>query len=181
MTGLSNAASMPRASLGQCPGQSTQRNATQLTQRGQDSSGASCVPDAPAPVENEVEVGVSRAEVLRTRVTLAGLQARQDRLRDALTRSGLTSTSDRLDFLIAQRSPDEALAWTRRWRALGVTRPEPASEVFARPESLSVPSVPRRRRRKRGAPVIAPDRQLEIALAAMATQEARKGGMEKAA
>lgn len=133
------------------------------------------------PVENEVEVAISRAEVLRTRVTLAGLQARQDRLRDGLTRFGLTSTADRLDFLIAQRSPDEALAWTRHWRALGVTRPEPTGEVFSRPESLSVPSTPRRRRRNRVAPVIAPDRQLEIALAVMAAKEARQGGEQVAA
>lgn len=150
-------------------------------ERFQDQCKSPRVPDAPNLVDNEVEVAISREDILRTRVTLAGMQARQDRLRDSVNRSGLTSTADRLDFLIAQRSPDEALAWTRHWRALGVNRPEPTAEVFARPESLSVPSTPRRRRRKRVAPVIAPDRQLEIALAVLAAQEAREGGMEKAA
>lgn len=147
----------------------------------QDQGASSSVPDAPNPVENEVEVAVSRAEVLRTRVTLAGLQARQDRLRDALNRSGLTSTADRLDLLIANRSPDETLAWSRRWRALGVDQPEPSAEVFARPESLSVPKVARRTRRRKPEPVIPKSRQLEIALAVMASKEARVGGTEKAA
>ena len=181
MNAPSNPTSMPGAMPGRCPEQSTQRNATQLTQRGQDSSGKSSVSDAPNPVENDVEVAVSRADVLRTRVTLAGLQARQDRLRDGLNRSGLTSTADRLDWLVSQRSPDEVLAWRRHWRSLGVSNPEPTGEVFARPESLSVPHAPRRVHRKKPEPVIARDRQLEIALAVMAVKKAREGGIEKAA
>ena len=127
------------------------------------------------------DVTVSREDVLRTRVTLAGMQARQERLRDSVNRSGLSSTADRLDFLIAQRSPDEALAWNRSWRALGVSRPEPTVEVFARPESLSVPYTPRTQRRKKSDPVIPRDRQLEIALAVMAARDARVGGKQEAA
>ena len=127
------------------------------------------------------DVAVSREDVLRTRVTLAGLQARQEQLRAAVNRSGLSSTVDRLDFLIAQRSPDEALAWNRSWRALGVSRPEPSVAVFARPESLSVPYTPRTPRRKKSDPVIPRDRQLEIALAVMASKEARVGGKQEAA
>ena len=53
----------------------------------------------------DVELVVSREDVLRTRVTLAGLQARQDALRDGVNRSGLTSVADRLDWLMSQRSP----------------------------------------------------------------------------
>lgn len=147
----------------------------------QDQGTFSHVPDAPKPVENEVEVAVSRAELLRTRVTLAGLQARQERLRNAVNRSGLSSTADRLDFLIAQRSPDEALAWKRSWRALGIVRPEPSTATYARPESLSVPYAPRTPRRKKSEPVIPRDRQLEIALAVMAAREAREGGKQEAA
>lgn len=147
----------------------------------QDQCKSSRVPDAPMPVDNEVEVTVSRAEVLRTRVTLARLQGRQERLRAALNDSGLTSTADRLDFLIAQRISDEVLAWNRHWRALGVTKPEPSVEVFARPESLSVPKAPRRIHRKKPAPVISRARQLEIALAVMAAKEAREGGRQVAA
>ncbi len=127
------------------------------------------------------EVAVEKADVLRTRVTLAGMQARQDRIRDSLNRSGLASTVDRLDFLIAQRSADEVLAWNRHWTGLGVVRPAPQPEVFARPVSLSVPSSYKPKRRKRSIPVIAPDRQLEIALAVMAAKEAREGGTERAA
>lgn len=41
--------------------------------------------------------------------------------------------------------------------------------------------MPRGIRRKKPAPVIPRDRQLEIALAVMAAKEAREGGMEKAA
>ena len=70
-------------------------------------------------------ISVSRVDVLRTQVTLAGLQAQQDRLRDGLNRSGLTSTADRLDWLMGQRTPDEVLAWNRRWNVLGVACPEP--------------------------------------------------------
>jgi hypothetical protein len=122
------------------------------------------------------EVTVSRADVLRTRVTLARLQGRQERLRDGLNRSGLTSIADRLDWLHAQKSPDEALAWRRKWRDLGLAEAHEPVEAFARPESLSVP-----KRRKKPAPVIPRARQLEIALAVMAAKEAREGGMEKAA
>lgn len=123
------------------------------------------------------EVIVSRAEVIRTRVTLARLQGRQEQLRAGLNRSGLTSIADRLDWLHAQKSPDEALAWRRRWRDLGVAEEPAPVEVFARPKSLSV----RKSRRKKPAPVIPRDRQLEIALAVMAAKEAREGGTEKAA
>lgn len=129
------------------------------------------------------EVTVSRVDVLRTRVTLAGLQARQDRLRDAVNRSALTSTADRLDFLIAQRSPDETLAWTRRWRALGVKHPQPTQSVFARPVSLSVPKVKRSSGRKSRPvpPAVSEARQLEIAMRVLAAKEARQGRKQDAA
>lgn len=127
------------------------------------------------------DVTVSREDVLRTRVTLAGLQARQEQLRDSVNRSGLTATLDRLDYLIAQRTPDETLTWVRHWRAMGVTRPEPTPDTYSRPESLSVPYKPAQRRRKKTEPVIPRDRQLEIALAVMATREARQGGKQEAA
>lgn len=126
------------------------------------------------------EVTVSRVDVLRTRVTLAGLQGRQDRLRDGLTRSRLTSTADRLDWLMAQRTRDEVLAWNRRWNALGVECPEPTDGAFARPRSLSVP-VRRKRRRKPLPPVVGLERQMEIMLAVIAKREAREGGMREAA
>lgn len=129
----------------------------------------------------ELEVVVSRAEVLRTRVALARMQARQDAIRSGLNRSGLESTADRLDWLMSQRTPDEVLAWNRRWRDLGVARPEPAAESFSRPKSLSVPKAVRRPRRKKSEPVIPKARQLEIALAALAARDARKGGTEDAA
>lgn len=123
------------------------------------------------------EVIVSREDLLRTRVTLAGLQARQEQLRAGVNRSGLTSIVDRLDWLHAQKSPDEVLAWRRRWRALGVVDEVEPVEVFPRPQSLSV----RKKRRKKSDPVIPRDRQLEIALAVLAAKEARQGGSEKAA
>ncbi len=129
----------------------------------------------------DVELVVSREDVLRTRVTLAGLQARQDALRDGVNRSGLTSVADRLDWLMSQRSPDEVLAWNRRWRDLGVVRAEPTSESFSRPKSLSVPKTVRPQRRKKSEPVIPKSRQLEIALAVLAATDARKGGTEVAA
>jgi hypothetical protein len=129
----------------------------------------------------DVELVVTREDVLRTRVTLAGLQARQDAIRAGLNRSGIDGTADRLDWLFSQRSPDEVLAWTRRWRDLGVARPEPIAESFARPRSLSVPRAVRTPRRKKSEPVIPKSRQLEIAMAALATREARKGGTEDAA
>lgn len=130
---------------------------------------------------SDVEPVVTRAEVLRTRVTLARLQARQDGIRAGLNRSGLTSTADRLDWLMSQRSADEVLAWNRRWHALGITHPEPAAESFSRPRSLSVPKEPRRPRRRKSEPVIPERRQLEIAMAVLAAQEAREGRTESAA
>jgi hypothetical protein len=126
------------------------------------------------------EVIVSREDMIRTRVTLAGLQGRQERLRDGLNRSGLTSIADRLDWLHAQKSPDEVLAWRRKWRALGLTDVHEPVEPFVRPESLSVPKVSRSRRRK-SAPVIPRARQLEIALAVMAAKKAREGKERNAA
>ena len=103
---------------------------------------ARLVPNAPTPVDNEVQV--SREDMLRTRVVLAQLAGEQERLSAALNTTGLTDFADRADWLIAHRTTDEQRAWRRHWRRLGVSDPEPRRERFQR-SSLA---VVRKRRRK---------------------------------
>ena len=125
------------------------------------------VPDAPTPVDNEVQV--TREDMLRTRVVLAELAGEQERLSAALNTTGLTDFADRADWLITHRTTDEQRVWRRHWRRLGVSDPEPRRERFQR-SSLAVTVVPKRRRKP--APVIPVNRQLEIAMNALAKREA---------
>jgi len=99
-----------------------------------------------------------QADLERTRAVLAELAERQERLADELEATGRTGFIERADWLIDHRTPDEKLAWSRRWRRLSVRDPEPHPERFIRPRSLSVPKVHR--------PVVAlpVDRALAIAL-----------------
>ena len=124
--------------------------------------------NAPNPVDNDVLI--TREDLLRTRVVLAQLAGEQERLSAELNTTGLTDFADRADWLIAHRTPDEQLAWRRHWRRLGFSDPEPRRERFPRSSSLAVPVAPKRRRKP--APVIPVDRQLEIALQVLAEQEA---------
>lgn len=126
---------------GQCQTLCTQRNATHS--RIQDQGSNRLVPNTPTPVDNEV--WVTQADMIRTRVTLAQLQGEQERLAAELDAGTVRGFADRADWLIAHRTPDEQLAWRRRWRALGVSFPEPSIH-FERPASLAAPK--RRRRMK---------------------------------
>ncbi len=156
----------PEHMLKQCSSsatQQTQRNATNAT---------SCSPtrtprvhDAPTPVDNEVQV--TEIDLTHTRVVLAQLQGEQERLSADLEATGLKGFADRADWLIAHRAPEEQVAWRRRWRRLGVSDPEPRRERIPRPASLAAP-----KRRRKASPVIPVDRQLEIAMNALAKQEA---------
>lgn len=110
---------------------------------------------------------VTEIDLIRTRVVLAGLQGEQERLSAQLEATGLTGFADRADWLIAHRTPDEQLAWRRHWKRLGLSDPEPRRERLPRPSSLSVP-----KRRRKPAPAVPVDRQLEIAMKALAKQEA---------
>lgn len=92
---------------------------------------------------------ITPVDVLRTRVTLAQIQGEQERLAEQLRLTGLTEFVDRADWLIAHRSPDRRLAWSRYWS--GVRRDMAKPEVRV---------------------AITPDRQLEIALEVLSRQEA---------
>lgn len=92
-------------------------------ERIQDSVENPYVPDAPDPVDNEVQV--TREDLLRTRVVLAELQMEQERLGAELESTGLTDFADRADWLMAHQSPDRKLAWRRHWQRLGISDPEP--------------------------------------------------------
>jgi hypothetical protein len=161
MTALSNAASMPGALPDRCPGQSTQRNATQLTQRVQDSSRKSCVPDAPNPVKNEVEVASqiwfsADFDSLIARVLHVDLDSERVTLSDREARArAYEAHSDALRHALLFGAPSALL---------DVATTNPVGWRF-RPKRPAIPV----------------GRQLEIAIAALATQEAREGGMEKAA
>lgn len=141
--------------------QSTQRNATQLTQRVQDSTAKSLVPDAPNPVENGVEVA-SRTwfsddfDSLIARVSQLGVESER------------VIVSDREKWSRDYQAHSDALR-----HAL----------LFGAPSALldvaTTSPVGWRFRPKR--PAIPVGRQLEIAIAALATQEAHEGGTERAA
>jgi len=114
-------------------------------------------------------------DLWHTRNALQRMQADQERLREQLEATGLTSFADRADWLMLHASADEQLAWRRRWRALGVTDPEPREPKFVRGASLAAPRPRRHRRREFTA------RQMEIAIAALAAQEAAEAAERRAA
>lgn len=60
-------------------------------------------------------IPVTADDLQRTRDLLAERAARQERLGRELDATGIRSFVDRADWLIAQRTPDEQLAWDRLW------------------------------------------------------------------
>ena len=70
-----------------------------------------------------IDAPANSIDLVRTRVTLAHLQANQERLHARLEATGLTSFVDRSEWLAANRTPDEALAERRKWARLGVSDP----------------------------------------------------------
>jgi len=117
-------------------------------------------------------------DLIRTRVTLARMQGDQERLHAQLEATGLTDFAERADWFMDHWTPDEQLAWRRHWKALGLHDPEPRQPRFVR-GSLAV--VVKRKHRKKPPPVIPRDRQLEIALAVLAAQDAAPAAGRKAA
>lgn len=107
---------------------------------------------------------VNMADVEAARAVLAELAQRQEELRARLDASGLTSFEERVEWLRAHRSADEALAeeraWSRLFRRHRVAAEPRPRQVFARPRSLSVPKVRRTRT------VVDPERALALALGA---------------
>ncbi len=103
-------------------------------------------------------------DLLRTRVLLEALQGDQERLHAALVESGVTGFADQADWLIAHRSTDRKLAWKRHWNRLGI----PVADIEPRPERYihdGRRAVPKPAKVHRPvAPIIPPDRQLQIAL-----------------
>lgn len=77
---------------------------------------------------------VTDEDLKRTRALLRELGARQDRLGAALATTGLTDFVARAEWLAARRTPDEQLAWVRRWKRL-------PTERIVRP--VAVPKPPR--------------------------------------
>lgn len=97
--------------------------------------------------------------ILRTRRVLEAMQREQEALGRELEATGLTSFADRADWLIAHRSPLEALAAELRQAALDGWHPS-HSHLGMRPP---VKRMPR--------PHFT-ERQLEIAMRALDNQEA---------
>lgn len=110
----------------------------------------------------------ARIEILRARVVLARRQGEHERRMAALAETGITSFVDRADWIFDQKTPEEKRAWVRRWRALGLREIDPKPEGFERGSLATI----RRPRRRRPAPVIAPSRQLEIAMAVLDRRDA---------
>lgn len=119
---------------------------------------------------------VNMADVAAARAVLAELAQRQEELGARLDASGLTSFAERVEWLRAHRSADEALAeeraWSRLFRRHRVAAEPRPRQVFVRPRSLSVPKVRRTRT------VVDPERALALALGAAPVERVIGEGRE---
>ena len=70
-------------------------------------------------------------DMSRTRQLLADLAARQDELRAQADAEGLYGFTERVEWLALMRTPDEHLAWERKWGytpAVPIKRSQPTLE-----------------------------------------------------
>ena len=165
MNAQSNASSMPGALLPAMPQAMHATNATQLTGRFQDQGEKTQLPDAAGAVDNrssaawfdqELTDSEARVYLARTRSLLEKMQAEQEALARELDESGVTGFVARDEWLIAHRSPLEVLAAEIR-----------AAKVAGWHPSHGSLAAPKRSHKAR----TFTDRQMEIAIAAMARQE----------